>query len=121
MAVTSIRRVKRSVLDTVAYILNPEKTRKGSGGQEMYRRCWAWGLNVHLETAGEEMLRVKEYWKKEDGVRSYHAYQSFAKGEVTPYLAHRIGVLLARELWGNRFQIVVATHLDRESHIQNVV
>ena len=118
MAVTSIRSVRRPIRDTVAYVLDPGKTGKEAVGKEMYRKCWAWGINVRLETAGEDMLRVKEYWKKEDGVRSYHVYQSFAEGEITPYLAQRIGVLLARELWGERFQVVVATHMDKKSHIQ---
>ena len=119
MAVTSIRSVRRPIRDTVAYVLDPEKTGKEAVGKEMYRKYWAWGINVRLETAGEDMLRVKEYWKKEDGARSYHVYQSFAEGEITPYLAQRIGVLLARELWGERFQVVVATHMDKKSHIHN--
>lgn len=42
----------------------------------------------------------------------FHAFQSFAKGEVTPELAHKIGVELANELWGDRFEVVVTTHLN---------
>lgn len=48
----------------------------------------------------------------------YHAFQSFAEGEVTPEQAHRIGVELAQELWGDRFQVVVTTHLNT-NHIHN--
>ena len=89
MAVTSIRSVRRPIRDTVAYVLDPGKTGKEAVGKEMYRKCWAWGINVRLETAGEDMLRVKEYWKKEDGVRSYHLVTAscrtvFATGPATP-------------------------------------
>ena len=48
----------------------------------------------------------------------FHAFQSFAKGEVTPEIAHQIGIRLANELWGDRFQVVVSTHLNTE-HIHN--
>ena len=57
---------------------------------------------------------------KTRGNVAYHAYQSFAPGEVTPDEAHAIGVQLARELWGDRFQMVVATHVNSHcvhSHI----
>lgn len=64
------------------------------------------------------MQMVKQQYGKEGGIIAFHGYQSFAPGEVTPEQAHEIGVELARRLWGDRFQIVVATHLDRE-HIHN--
>ena len=33
--------------------------------------------------------------------------------------AHEIGVKLAEKLWGEKYQVVVATHLDRQSHLHN--
>ena len=30
-----------------------------------------------------------------------------------------IGVRLAEELWGERFQVLVATHLDKAHHLHN--
>ena len=50
---------------------------------------------------------------------AFHGYQSFAPGECTPALAHEIGVRLAQELWGERFQVLVATHLDKAHHLHN--
>ena len=41
-----------------------------------------------------------------------HAYQSFKPGEVTPEQCHAIGVELARRVWGGRFQVLVATHMN---------
>lgn len=64
------------------------------------------------------MQMVKQQYGKEGGIIAYHGYQSFAPGEVTLEQAHEIGVELARETVGGRFQVVVATPLDRE-HIHN--
>ena len=37
------------------------------------------------------------------------------EGEVTPELAHQIGVELAKKLWGDRFEVVVSTHLNTDN------
>jgi hypothetical protein len=55
---------------------------------------------------------------KTGGILAYHGYQSFQPGEVTPEQAHQIGVELARRMWGDRFEVVVSTHLDHD-HIHN--
>ena len=65
------------------------------------------------------MLSVKKRFGKEDGTIAYHGYQSFAPGEATPEIAHKIGVELAQSLWGDRYQVVVATHLDKANHLHN--
>ena len=64
------------------------------------------------------MLLTKKQFQKEGGIVAFHGYQSFAPGEVTPQLAHEIGVNLAKKLWGDRFQVLVATHLDK-AHLHN--
>ena len=65
------------------------------------------------------MLAVKRRFGKETGTVAYHGYQSFAPGEATPEMAHEIGLQLAQQLWGEKYQVVVATHLDKESHLHN--
>ncbi len=54
--------------------------------------------------------------RKEGGIVAFHAYQSFAQAsQVTPQQAHSIGMELARRFyWAARFEVVVATHLDKE-------
>ena len=47
-----------------------------------------------------------------DGVQGYHLVQSFAEGELTPELAHRIGLELAERLLHGQYPAVVATHLN---------
>ena len=76
------------------------------------------GLNCCADTAFAEMLMIKKKYEKEDKILAFHAIQSFKPGEVTADIAHEIGVKLAERMWGDRFQVVVTTHLDRE-HIHN--
>lgn len=77
------------------------------------------GVNCSPLTARTEMLAVKKRYGKEEGIVAFHAYQSFAPNETTPEIAHEIGVKLAKELWGDKFQVIVATHLDKENHLHN--
>lgn len=69
-------------------------------------------LGCTLETPFEDMLHIKKRWHKLGGVEGYHLVQSFAPGEVTPELAHQIGLELAERLLGVQFQTVVSTHLN---------
>lgn len=76
------------------------------------------GINCCKDTAYKEFLYTKLHFKKTDKILAWHGYQSFKPGEVTAEEAHEIGVELANALWGDRFQVVVTTHLDRQ-HIHN--
>ena len=55
------------------------------------------------------------------GIQGFHAFQSFAEGEVTPEQAHTIGVKLAEEMWGDRFEVVVSTHLNTKHYHNHFV
>ena len=92
-------------------ILHDERT-------EIMRRFVS-GVNCQPDTARDEMMAVKLKYGKADGVIAYHGYQSFAPGEATPEMAHEIGIKLALMLWGERYQVVVATHLDKANHLHN--
>jgi len=61
------------------------------------------------------MRAVQKRFGKTDGVVALHAYQSFREGEVTPEQCHKIGVALARKVWGKRFQVLVATHMNTDN------
>lgn len=76
------------------------------------------GINCTPERAVEEMMLTKRRWPDRGNRLLFHGYQAFAPGETTPDQAHRLGVQLARELWGDRYEVVVATHLDR-AHLHN--
>ena len=109
MAVTKIWPVKGRLDHLVNYVLNPTKTEQ---------MLYATGINCTPQSALAEMNATKRLFGKTGGTVSFHAYQSFAKGEVSPEAAHKIGHQIAQELWGERFQVVVTTHLDR-GHIHN--
>jgi len=75
------------------------------------------GINCTPENAKEIMLSLLEDTDSSD-IQAYHGYQSFKPNEVTPDVAHAIGVQLANELWGEDFPVIVATHIDK-GHVHN--
>lgn len=104
--------------DVIAYAVNSRKTEQHKEDSDVLERFVS-GVNCHPATARAEMMAVKKRFGKEDGTIAYHGYQSFAPGEATPEMAHKIGVELARRLWGDRYQVVVATHLDKANHLHS--
>ena len=98
-----------SIRQVMMYATNADKTEK---------QFYTTGINCDVDSAVEEMRNAKDFWHKTDGILAFHAYQSFNEGEVTPEIAHEIGVKLANEMWGDRFQVVVSTHLNTE-HLHN--
>jgi len=76
------------------------------------------GVNCTPETALDEMTATKNLYHKPDGRLYYHLVQSFPSGyEIEPELAHKIAVELAEKAFNN-YEVVVATHIDRE-HIHS--
>lgn len=105
--------------DVIDYAVNIEKTGKIDDENTEIFSSFVSGVNCHPSTARDEMLAVKRRFGKEDGTVAYHGYQSFAPGEATPEIAHEIGIKLAEKLWGKKYQVVVASHLDKENHLHN--
>ncbi len=105
--------------DVIRYAVNSEKTQETGSEDDAPLHRFVSGINCSPATARDEMLAVKKRFGKENGTVAYHGYQSFAPGEATPELAHEIGVKLATRLWGDRYQVIVATHLDKENHLHN--
>ena len=142
MATTSLWRVKGYIGKLILYAANPDKTTNDNSVETGHddtdpeqalgdvlsyagrndateSQQYVHGINCSVVNTKEDMLKVKRQFNKTGGVVAYHGYQSFAEGEVTPDLAHTIGIALADELWGDDFQVLVTTHLDKESHIHN--
>ena len=104
---------EKTTLDTgITYATNPEKT------EQLF---FTSAINCEsCETAFAEMQATKQRFGKLGGVVGYHFIQSFAPGEVTPEQAHAIGVEFAQRLFGERYEVVVGTHLDK-AHLHNHV
>ena len=98
------------------YAANKEKTVEGGE-----RAMFVTGVNCNWDTAFQEMQAIKERLGKTVGNVAYHAYQSFRPGEVTPELCHRLGVELAKRMWGDEYQVLVATHFNTGTYHNHFV
>ena len=137
MAVTKIWNIRGRAESPLEYITNPEKTLREFTESEKqaladviaYAACeekteqlfYTTGINCSVEFARDQFNANKIRFGKTGGNVAYHAYQSFREGEVTPDEAHAIGVQLAKELWGDRFQMVVATHVNTKCVHNHIV
>ena len=75
-------------------------------------------IGCTIEQAYQDMIATKKRFHKTDKVQGFHLVQSFAEGEVSPELAHLIGVELAERLLRGQFEVVITTHLNT-SHFHN--
>ena len=133
MATTKIWAIKDSISRVISYAKNPEKTTFSDLKQVLKytendektidkneKTIYVTGVNCKAETAYEEMWAVQNRFDKCTGNIAYHAYQSFKTGEVSPELAHKIGVELAEKMW-NEYQVVVATHFNTGTYHNHFV
>ena len=106
MATTKLWKFKSRLDRLIDYAINGEKTEN---------KLYVSGINCMPDTAFYEMDNTKKQFFKTGGIECYQGYQSFAEGEVTAEQAHEIGVKLAEEIWGDRFQVIVSTHLNTDN------
>ena len=57
-------------------------------------------------------MNTKELYGKTDGIVAYHGYISFKPNEVEPTKAQKIAMEIADKMWGDDYEIVVATHMN---------
>lgn len=94
----------------IQYILNGEKTEDG---------ILVSAFSCTPQTAVGEFLNTSNMiTQRSNAILAYHLKQSFAPGEVSPDEAHRIGQEFADKILQNKYQYVIATHVDKE-HIHN--
>ncbi len=133
MATVAIWKVSSSLNQVIKYTTNDEKTDLSNYKDldksleyikddfKTEEKLFVSGINCIPSNALKEMVDVKKRFMKEDGILAFHAYQSFKEGEVTPEEAHNIGIELAKEMWGDRFQVVVSTHLNTKHYHNHFV
>lgn len=131
MATTSIWSIKNNLKQSINYIINPEKTTNKDYGKVDFdflegrkdydfkkeKICYVSCLNCCEDNPFDDMKDTKDYYRKNDGVLAYHGYQSFKEGEVTPDIAHEIGVKFVSEMFKD-YEVIVATH-QNTNHIHN--
>ena len=103
----------QALTDVLAYAQDESKTE---------RELFVDGINCDPSNARETFIGVKNQFGKPDGIQAYHGYISFKEQNISPELAHKVGMEFARRVWGERFQIVVTTHMNtRHLHCHYVI
>ena len=138
MATTSLWKVETRLDKVIKYATNEDKTTDIEFEQEIYKslhntieyakadfktekQFYVSGVNCTPQNALQEMILTKKHFGKEKGILAYHGFQSFAEGEVTAEQAHQIGVKLAEELWGDKYEVLVSTHLNTKHYHNHFV
>ena len=109
MAVTKTHPIKSTLKAAIDYILNPDKT---DG------KLLASSFGCGIETADIEFAWTREAAGDRGTHLGRHLIQSFAVGETTPEEAHKIGMELAKEILGGKYEFVLTTHVDK-GHLHN--
>lgn len=129
MAVSKLWPVTNNLNKVINYATNPEKTSKDVYTEEQYQALkdvlsyakdeekteqefYVEGINCNPSTARDQFISIKQAYGKEDGIQAYHGYLSFKEQDISPSLVQKIGMEFAKEVWGDRFQVVVTTHLN---------
>ena len=129
MATTGFWPVKGSLRAVVEYANNPDKTTDSryldddlartleyaANDSKTDRKMYVSGINCAKSHAYEDMLAVQRRFGLRGSNVAYHGYQSFKPDEITPELAHEIGKETARRMWGDKYQVLVTTHLNTDS------
>lgn len=134
MAITKIWSVKSRLDISLKYIANPDKTSiqpnieavegviKYIKNNDKTEQCkYVKAYNCTVDKAFSEMMETQEFFGKagrKNSVLAYHLVQSFKDFETTPEIAHKCGLELAERLFADKYEVVVATHLDHK-HLHN--
>ena len=112
MAVIKIKNIKKNLQAVLNYGKNGEKTEHG---------ILVSSINCNVDTAYEEMALTKKFFHKEGKTLGYHIIQSFKGNEVPSEKANQIGRKLAEELWGDKYQVVICTHINKQNVHNHII
>ena len=123
MATTKIWAVKNRLDHVLEYVSNEENTIDKLGDyvsrdSATQNQKYMTGINCSSNDPFASMMNLKESYHDNSKIIAYHAIQSFTPGEGNADMVHEIGVKTAERLFGNQYQFVVCTHLDKE-HLHN--
>ena len=109
MAITKTHPIKSTLKAAIDYICNPVKT----DGKLLVS---SYGCTT--ETADIEFEWTRRHSIDKGSNLGRHLIQAFEPGEVTPEEAHEIGMQLAKEILGGKYEFVLTTHIDKD-HVHN--
>ena len=112
MSITKYKVIQKNLEAVINYAKNGDKTEKG---------ILVSGINCLPDTAYFQMMLTKKNFHKEDGRLGYHIIQSFNGKEVSPEKCNSIGVELAQSLFGDKYQVLVCTHIDKENVHNHII
>lgn len=112
MAITKYIVIKKNLEAVINYAKNGDKTENG---------ILVSAINCLPETAYSQMMLTKKNFHKEDERLGYHIIQSFNCNEVSPEKCNKIGIELAQQLWGDKYQILVCTHINKKNVHNHIV
>ena len=112
MAITKYKVIKKNLDAVINYAMNGEKTENG---------ILVSAINCLPQTAYSQMMLTKKAFHKEDGRLGYHIIQSFNGNEISPEKCNKIGIELAQQLWGDKYQVIVCTHTNKKNIHNHIV
>lgn len=122
MATTGMWAVKNRLDHLVNYVSNPYKTigletviDYTTNGEKTIEKRYVTYLNCLFDNPKLSMVNTKRHFHDESEILAFHGYQSFEEDEVNADLAHQLGVEFAKKMWGDRFEVIVSTHLDTDN------
>ena len=112
MAITKYKVIKKNLDAVINYAMNGEKTENG---------ILVSAINCMPQTAYSQMMLTKKAFHKEDGRLGYHIIQSFNGNEISPDKCNKIGLEFAKQLWGDKYQVIVCTHTNKKNVHNHIV
>ncbi len=112
MAITKYKVIKKNLEAVINYAMNGEKTENG---------ILVSAINCLPKTAYSQMMLTKKAFHKEDGRLGYHIIQSFNGNKVSLEKCNKIGIELAEALWGDKYQVIVCTHTNKDNVHNHIV
>ena len=108
MAITKILSKNMRLDKLIRYVQNPDKTDDA---------VFTYFRNCDSKDAAQRWQETKVLFGKTEGIQAFHIIQSFAPGEITPELAHELGIRFIQEHL-SEYEAVLGTHVDK-GHIHN--
>lgn len=125
MAVTKIWTIKDSLQRVLDYAANPDKTEYDALAQTLHyaendaktklNESAQLVTGIHWTMRGKICGLYRNALVKQTAWWRSMPTKASARERLPPEQCHEIGVALARKVWGKRFQVLVATHMNTDN------